>query len=145
VAASAAQALAYASELPVCRVSSLAALAVPELNPDRSVAVCLDARMGEAYVGIYKLVEGELICELEDQLVDPRAFRLTDIARDAIALGAGWKEWEDMLIGFEGAVINNRYPQAQDVLLSAERMYANNETVLPQEALPNYVRNKVTQ
>ena len=146
VAASAAQALAYAANLPVCRVSSLAALAVPVLDTTKRVVACLDARMGEAYTGIYRRDESGLVHnELADRLVNPQDYRLAEVAPDAVAAGTGWREWGDMLEGFNGEVHVECRPVASEVLQLAARMYADGQTVAPAEALPNYVRNTVTQ
>jgi len=146
VATSVAQALAYSVGLPVCRVSTLAGLAAPALADAELAAVCLDARMGEAYVGIYsKSQSGELIVEMEDCLVNPAEFRLSERAPDAVAVGPGWQEWEVMLEGFHGSVMSECHPEAAEILQLAKVMYAQGKTVQAAEALPNYVRNTVTQ
>ena len=146
VAASAAQALAYAGALPVCRVSTLAAVAAPLLDTSERVAVCLDARMGEAFTGIYSRDDsGAVVHELEDCLVKPEQFRLVDHAPDALAAGPGWQVWNEMLSGFNGDVLAECRPDATAVMQLADRMFADGQTVLAAAALPNYVRNQVTQ
>jgi tRNA threonylcarbamoyladenosine biosynthesis protein TsaB len=146
IAASAAQALAYAGALPVCRVSTLAALAAPLLDTSERVAVCLDARMGEAFTGIYSRDDsGAVVHELEDCLVKPGQFRLVDHAPDALAAGPGWQVWNEMLSGFNGDVRAECRPDAAAVMQLAGRMYADGETIVAAAALPNYVRNQVTQ
>ncbi len=147
VAASAAQGLAYAQDLPVCRVSSLEALAATALKvrPAPSIAACLDARMGEAFLGVYALdSSGHLQCELSDMLIDPQRFRLVDDHPGAFAAGAGWEEWPAMLAGHEAGKDSSVWPEAQAVLEIARDMYARGDVLKAYEALPNYVRDKVT-
>jgi tRNA threonylcarbamoyladenosine biosynthesis protein TsaB len=146
VAASVAQALAYSQSLPVCRISTLAALAAPAIQRDQPVAACLDARMGEAYVAVYKYGEGGgVIQELADRLVNPAEFKLADGFPGAIAIGPGWDVWATMLDGHEGEVRADVWPDASAVLGLAKNMYARGETVGAADAIPNYVRNTVTQ
>jgi tRNA threonylcarbamoyladenosine biosynthesis protein TsaB len=146
VAASVAQALAYAQSLPVCRISTLAALAAPAIQRDEPVAACLDARMNEAYVAVYKCDEaGRVVEELADSLVNPAEFKLADDFPGAIAIGPGWEVWATMLEGHKGEVHADVWPDARAVLGLAKDMYARGETVGAADALPNYVRNTVTQ
>ncbi len=147
VAASAAQGLAYAKEIPVCRVSSLEALAATALrvHPASTIAACLDARMGEAFLGVYAQdSSGHLQCELTDMLIDPQRFRLVDDHPGAFAAGAGWEEWPAMLAGHEAGKDGSVWPEAQAVLEIARDMYACGDVLKAYEALPNYVRDKVT-
>lgn len=146
VATSVAQSLAYAQSLPVCRVSTLAALAAPALQTEASIAACLDARMDEAYVAVYKSDgDGGIIADLSDRLVNPVDFRLADHFPGATAVGPGWDAWATMLDGHEGEVCVDVWPDARAVLSLAKNMYARKETIGAADALPNYVRNTVTQ
>lgn len=149
VGAAAAQALAFGSSLPVCRVSSLEILAqgAARAHGAKAVAACLDARMGEAYFGLYVADEaGVLEAEISDRLVDPAGFVLD--ARDTVfAAGPGWAAYPDLYqrnkSGLSGAD-PGRLPLAEDLLRLARRRFESGETIAPEAALPNYVRDQVT-
>ncbi|HJP03727.1 MAG: tRNA (adenosine(37)-N6)-threonylcarbamoyltransferase complex dimerization subunit type 1 TsaB [Chromatiales bacterium] len=151
VATSVAQALAYAQDLPVCRVSSLAAIAAGAAPAagGRPVASCLDARMGEAYMGIYKTGMPGLPTLLQaDQLVDPADFLLLQSEGNFIAAGPGWDAWPDMLErnrSLIDEVLPDTWPSATSVLAIAGNQYRAGEYVQAMDALPNYVRENVTQ
>lgn len=151
VAAAAAQALAYSQALPVCRVSSLAAIAA-EARPAGlagPVAVALDARMGEAYVGIYDVREGRPPVQLmSDRLVRPADFRLTIDGNNILAAGNGWQAWPEMSSNNADKLAEVQpdvWPHARSVLAIATTSFAAGNTVEPADALPNYVREQVTQ
>lgn len=149
VAASATQGLAYAQNLPVCRVSTLAALALNArvAAPDAAlVAAALDARMGEGYLGLYAVAaDGRLTAVAADRLVDPAVTRLQQLAADACAAGPGWAVYPQMLEGFSGDVMAEVLPTAAAVLGLAANQYAAGQATSAMDALPNYVRNEVTQ
>jgi tRNA threonylcarbamoyladenosine biosynthesis protein TsaB len=151
VAASVAQALAYALELPVCRVSSLAAIAAGAESAagGKVIASCLDARMGEAYMGIYATgTPGSPTLLQIDQLVDPAEFLLQQFNGGFVAAGPGWEAWPDMLERNReliDEVLPETWPSASCVLAIAGSQYRNGESVQAVDALPNYVRENVTQ
>ncbi len=124
VAVSAAQGLAYAANVPVVTVSTLATLAAGATTSDATIAASLDARMGEAYVGVYRFTNGTVTNELSDRLVQPNEFRLVDHARDAAAAGGGWAEFPEMLEGFTGEVRADAQPAALSMLTLAEQKFA---------------------
>lgn len=151
IAASVAQGIAYAQSMPVCRVSSLAAIAMgaSRAHTGINIAACLDARMGEAYMGLYSVgPEAQPRLLGEDQLVDPADFRFAGIDGPVMAAGPGWDAWPAMLErnrDLIDVVDVGIWPHASDVLLIAEHQFAAGECVRPEEALPNYVRVKVTR
>jgi len=151
VAAAAAQALAFSQDLPVCRVSSLAAIAVGAQRQgcDGPVAVAVDARMGEAYVGVYDVHDGELPVELlSDRLARPADFLLTPYADNIVAAGNGWQVWPEMRdnnAATLGIQMPDLWPDAISVLSVARIKFATGDVVKPADALPNYVRERVTQ
>lgn len=70
IAASAVQALAYAHQLPVVNLSSLALLAHSAQLAEGERAFCvLDARMASVYVAAYQMQAGKLQPLLEEQLL----------------------------------------------------------------------------
>ena len=62
-----------------------------------------------------------------------------------MAAGPGWESYPQMLEGFTGTVNTSVWPDAVAVLRIAQFQFAAGELVTAAEALPNYVRDKVTQ
>jgi tRNA threonylcarbamoyladenosine biosynthesis protein TsaB len=144
VAAAAAQSLAFAAAIPVCRVSSLAILAATagrELEVT-SVAVCLDARMGRAYVAHYTLEAGRgPAVEFADALVAPGSFTLPG-SLPFVAVGEGWQAYPAMLARHGSRLIAHQpgvRPAARDLLGLATRDFEAGEAVPATEALPEYL------
>ena len=149
VAASVAQSLAFGFNLPVCRVSSLAVLAAGarQRHEVHCVAACIDARKGQAYLGVYQFAEdGTISSVIADQLVDPLAYRL-EPDRPAFAAGPGWASYPTFA-GLQGRAITGSditvNPSAADLLALAQTQFRRGETVDAQSALPNYLRDRVT-
>lgn len=144
VAAAAAQAIAYARAIPVCRVSSLAVLAAGAARaPDAGwIATCLDARMERAYVALYRAVPGQrVVAEFPDAWIDPRDFLLPGIER-FVAVGGGWLAYPDLLARHGARVaasVPDLLPSAVDLLSMALADFRAGRTVLPHEALPEYL------
>lgn len=152
VGAAVAQALSFGAALPVCRVSSLAVLAFGAMREHdaKRVAACVDARMGEAYLGVWRHGPGGLVAELDDRLVRPGEFRLTEVGiaeRGLFAAGPGWAVHESLLSVSESRLSGvdiAAAPQAERLLSLAEAGFRAGRTVAPHQAVPNYVRDKVT-
>jgi tRNA threonylcarbamoyladenosine biosynthesis protein TsaB len=152
VGAAAVQALAYGAALPVCSVSSLEVLAAGamRLTGAATAAACLDARMGEAYLGVY-VDEGNesLRTVLPDQLVNPEQYVLAaGLPQPMFGAGSGWSAYPALsnanagrLSGIDGKLV----PSAVDLLHRARIRFDRGETLEPQAAQPNYVRNQVTR
>jgi tRNA threonylcarbamoyladenosine biosynthesis protein TsaB len=153
IAAAAAQGVAFAQSLPVCRVSTLAAMAVTAAEDSSGdatpVAVCLDARQGEVYMGLYGWEADGLPVALQpDALVQPAAMLLpTDHGR-MLAVGNGWSVWPEMQERNQVALTDcmpGIWPDALAVLSIARRQFERGLVVAPADAIPNYVRDRVTQ
>ena len=148
------QGLAMSADLPVVPVSTLAALAQGVISESKQVACAIDARMGEVYWALYQANEGEIM-----QLVGTERVCLPDSvnipATDPIAemgswlgVGSGWETYEtklrermgNTLIGFR----QGDYPSAEAVCTIAADAYQRGDTVDAAEALPVYLRDKVT-
>ncbi|MCP3999714.1 MAG: tRNA (adenosine(37)-N6)-threonylcarbamoyltransferase complex dimerization subunit type 1 TsaB [Gammaproteobacteria bacterium] len=148
VAASAAQGLAFAQALPVCRVSSLEAMAASVMREKSvlMVAASLDARMDEAYLGVYTMLgNGRLRCEFKDALINPKEYKLVARYPDAFAAGNGWEIWPAMLVDHNADADFTVWPRAFDVLELARNQFADGLSISAHQALPNYVRDNVTQ
>lgn len=149
VAVALAQGLGYARKLPLCPVSTLAGLAAGALRNTvaDAVACCLDARLGEVYVGVYRRdVDGGVQALMDDALLNPDAVSLPE--RTAfLAVGPGWAAYPQLatrlqtrLIGVEPELL----PSAADVARLARPRFLSGRVVSPAGALPNYLRDRVT-
>ena len=148
IAASVAQGIAFAADLPVLPVSDLAALAL-DLQREHNVeyvAAAIDARMGEVYWGYYKL-DAELGMRLlgEERVLPPATVPQYD-EYEWCGVGSGWASYGDQLRTRlkTGAVWPDRYPKASAVALLAERLWQSGQAVAAEHATPVYLRDRVT-
>jgi tRNA threonylcarbamoyladenosine biosynthesis protein TsaB len=150
VGAAVVQSLAFGVSVPVCRVSSLAVMAAGAIQRHGAslVATCLDARMGEAYVAVYAADDNEMISvRLEDRLVDPHEYEIVS-PQKFLAAGPGWAAFTDLRERHEARFDGTDFdllPSAEDLLPLARHYFSTGRTVAAAEAVPNYVRDKVTQ
>ena len=148
VGAAVAQALAFGAGLPVCRISSLAVLAAAAIDRHGvdCVAACVDARMDEAYVGVYRAADGGVTTVVADRLAAPGAGAL--LGDEAFfAAGPGWAAYPQLAADSAAPTTGSDHellPRAETLLRLAAGDYARGHTVVPHEAVPNYVRNNVT-
>jgi tRNA threonylcarbamoyladenosine biosynthesis protein TsaB len=144
VAAAAAQALAFAGGIPVCRVSSLAVLAAgaARVLGATAVGVCLDAHRQRAYAALYRTgAADEPWPEFADALVDPDDFSLPG-SGGFVAAGEGWQAYPRMRERHGAritAIDAGLRPSARDLLVLAARDLAAGRTVSAAQALPEYL------
>lgn len=144
MAAAAAQAIAFARSIPVCRLSSLAVLAAGAARTTgaRLVATCVDARMARAYAALYRVEAGKTPeAIVRDQLIHPDDFQLPGNDPFA-AVGDGWRAYPQALARHRsrvGTLDADLLPSARDLLSMAIVEYRAGRTVAPQEALPEYL------
>jgi tRNA threonylcarbamoyladenosine biosynthesis protein TsaB len=148
VGVAAAQALAFAAELPVCPVSSLAVLAVGAARRAgvTLVVAALDARMAEVYVGGYRIGAEDVDTVLDDCVADPTALAVPG-AEAFLAAGPGWAAYPDLARRFANRVLamdHSARPSATDLLVLAQRAFARGECVAASTVLPTYLRDRVT-
>ena len=158
LAASITQAIAFAHDLPVAAISSLAALAqgaYRQFGVSHCVA-SLDARMQEVYWGLYQADSNGLMCAIvDDQVCLPEQVTLAEAHRQQQwhGIGSGFDAYPDVLIPRLQSQLNvpsmpwsaNRLPQAHDVALLTKARALAKRLVPPHEALPKYVRNQVVK
>jgi tRNA threonylcarbamoyladenosine biosynthesis protein TsaB len=149
IAASVAQGVAFAMDLPVVAVSSLAATA-QQLADSVGVKRCIvafDARMGGLYLGIYEQGDDGLVTGLQpDQLLAPdQAPGVT--GGSWVGAGSGWKAHEGVLKARYGdhlsGVEPHAYPHGAALARLAARGLANGEGMPADRALPVYLRDRV--
>lgn len=144
MAAAAAQAFGFALGIPVCRRSSLAvmaATALREVDGD-TVGVCIDARMGRAYLAVYRRhADRGVVPVVADSLVDPASYRLP-VGEPFVAVGPGWGA-HAVLSERHAALISRIWPallpSARDLLNMARDDHRHGCLVTPDEALPEYL------
>lgn len=149
VGAAVAQSLAYGIGVPVVRVSSLAACAARarRIHAADSIVPCFDARMGEVYIGAYRGGDGDTLDNVvADCVADPQQFRLPpDLG--FFAAGPGWSVYPELAAHHDGQILgvdSTLLPTAVDILALAVGQFQAGETVAPEAALPNYIRDRVT-
>jgi len=149
IAASVAQSLAYGLGLSVCGVSSLELLAREAMRASGAarVACCIDARMQEVYVGAYERKDGSEVRPLmRDALLDPAVAQL-DLQGSLHGVGAGWVLYPELRHRHQELLVDvdaSLQPSAATLLAVAREHWEQGRLIAPVDALPNYVRNKVT-
>jgi tRNA threonylcarbamoyladenosine biosynthesis protein TsaB len=152
IAISVAQGLAFGAGLKIVPVSDLAAVAqrVAHAPDARRVLVCMDARMGEVYWGVFDLAADGLVeVSGKEQLSPPGDVQLSGSA-PWIAAGTGWAAYPEMTqrptqqAGEPLAVHDTLLPRAHEIAALARRQWRAGGAVSPEDALPVYLRDRVT-
>lgn len=154
VAAAMTQGLAYAADLPVAAISTLAAMAQGAWRETQSKRLlpALDARMGELYIGAYQLgAEGLMEPVMDDQLSKPDLIQYLPRGKDGEAavdwygVGSGYLYHENITVQFPQLSHweLNYYPQARDIADLAVTVIKNGGLVSAEQALPVYLRDSV--
>lgn len=148
VAVALAQALGYACGVPLCPVSTLAALAAAAFRSGdaRTVACCLDAHMGEVYVGTYARDDREVVRALHPDLLAAPAEVTLPGPGPHRAVGPGWAAYPALAQRLGGALDGSDpglLPSAADVLVLAAPLFRAGRTHPPALAQPNYLRQRV--
>lgn len=143
LAVSIAQGIALALDRPVAAVSTLAALALQAGDGD--VLAAIDARMGEVYLGGYRVAGDDVRVLLQEQVGDPASITL--------AAEAGWRGAGTGFAAADGALQSRlapgcvvdaaALPHAADVARLAAAMFARGDTCAPERVEPAYLRNNV--
>ena len=153
LAASVTQGLAYGASLPVIPISTLAAVAAAVFARDAEAThtlVCNDARMGEVYWAIF---DRELNLGAGGEQVSPPATVSQSVERYAefrwALAGRGLAAYPEIAHAWQttGRVTSlddRRLPSAREVALLGQAALAAGQTVSPHEAIPVYVRDRVT-
>lgn len=145
------QGLALGADLPVIPVSTLATVAqgACRTHGAGSVAVAMDARMGEVYWGCYRPRGGAVAAAGGDAVVAPGAVTLPAGDDAWLGVGTGYGAYgrplAERLDGAVTPVDPERLPHARDCLTLAEqRLAAGEHGVAAEDVVPSYLRNRVT-
>jgi tRNA threonylcarbamoyladenosine biosynthesis protein TsaB len=148
IACSVAKGLAYAQDLPLFPVSSLAAIAhevflTPDSVKNAAVLVMLDARMNQLYWGCFPR-QGFSSAAVEEQVsaaadVEPRTNDRLIVA------GVGYESYlQQLSFAVRGRISSQAiiYPKAEVMIRLV--LTGQIKAVSAAEALPSYIRNQVT-
>ncbi|HZF26754.1 MAG TPA: tRNA (adenosine(37)-N6)-threonylcarbamoyltransferase complex dimerization subunit type 1 TsaB [Steroidobacteraceae bacterium] len=150
IAISIAQGLAFGAELKVVPVSDLAALAQRGVSDARTILACSDARMGEVYwaeFGVGK--DGLVTAASPESLSRPEEVRVS-VSGPWVAVGRGWAAYPQLAPRLnEGrdtsvTIHDSLLPRAQEIARLAVRGWHQGAGVPPEQALPVYLRDRVT-
>ena len=144
------QGMAYALDLPVVPVSTLAALAqgVHREQGWQRIACAMDARMNEVYWGCYERnTDGLMVLRDEERVCAAQDTPLLD-GQDWYGCGSGWQEYAEPMSGRHPGVLATQaecWPHAQDIARLAVAALARGEGLPAEQALPVYLRDQVVQ
>ncbi len=147
LAASVAQGLAFAANLPVMGISTLRALAQEVLVEEgrSQVLVAQDARMKEIYWGEYRVDSvGIMQPIVPDKLIKPEV-ALVGSYYGFVGVGNGFDVYKDLFSQSDLPIIAKQYVRAKYVAELAVADFASGGMVTAEKALPIYLREKVVQ
>lgn len=147
IAAGVAQGLALGLDRPVVAVSTLAALA--QASGHARVLAAFDARLGEVYIGCYaRGADGLVTAVVADALAPPGAAPRPPAGWRGRGVGPGWAVHGEALQARLGAHVEavepDAWPRAGALARLAAAAHARGEAVAADQALPVYLRDRVT-
>jgi len=144
------QGLAYAVDLPVVPVSSLATLAQAvwlKLRHENVLAL-IDARMQEVYWARYEF-QGKAMVTAGEEQVGPVEQVMMGNGSVFYCVGSGSRQYQDQLQSRPGCQVledsTYDFPHAAVLAGLAINAYERNEVVRAEQLEPIYLRNQVTQ
>jgi tRNA threonylcarbamoyladenosine biosynthesis protein TsaB len=145
-----AQGIAFARQLPVIPISTLAAVAQRAIDEHgaKQVAVALDARMGEVYSAHYREEHGlAVLCDSE-QVCAPESFKPLDNSA-WFAAGTGWREYQTVLeANFDeqlSGLDTSLLPTAAAMAKLAKFEQEQGRSIPAEQAVPVYLRDNVAK
>ncbi|WP_455198938.1 tRNA (adenosine(37)-N6)-threonylcarbamoyltransferase complex dimerization subunit type 1 TsaB [Kaarinaea lacus] len=140
------QGIAFAADIPVIPVSTLAALAQGCEQQDRVLAA-IDARMDEVYWGVYRRrPDGLMAVEGEEQVVSPGEVPVPE-ADSWYGAGSGWDSYRQTLEIRCGDRLNiadgQLLPRAGAVARLGAADFQAGKMVSAEQAIPVYLRDQV--
>ena len=142
IAASVAQGLGYALDLPLIPISSLAALAqtLYGLHGWRQITVAVDARIQEVFLGSFQVgSDGLAVPAGKESLVSP-----SELASTAPEWCRGGNAWHVYSVPSSGAPSDTTsLPTAAAIIELAMPKFNQKDWVLPEDVSPVYLRDEV--
>jgi len=157
IAASVTQGLAFALQIPVLPVSSLAAMAQAQRLRASNIIVANDARMNEVYFATYSSScadqEGTsspcyVEVQIADSVIKPEAIDLSQLnPSQCLAVGSAWQVYADALSKRYPDIpyVADCYPRASHVAELALRDWRDGVRLSASQAQPVYLRDSVVQ
>lgn len=145
-----AQGIAFARQLPVVPVSTLAAVAQRAIDEHgaEKVAVALDARMGEIYAGHYIAQDGLAVSDDNEQVCKPEVL-MPMSGNDWFAAGTGWQVYaSELKTAFIGRLQHtdaSLLPTAAAIAKLAQQAASQGQTIAAEQAVPVYLRDNVAK
>lgn len=145
LAVSIAQGMALGLNIPVVAVSTLACIA-QACRHDGPIAVLIDARMDECYVGFYQKKEGLVHAIAPEQLLAPENIQLP-FAENWIGVGSGFASYANRIPSAVQSqmrcIDGNALPQAEALLYIAIAAFSAGKACAPEMIEPSYLRDRV--
>jgi len=153
IATGVAQGLAFAHDIPVIPISTLAAIAqlTFDNHQQQFVLAGIDARMNEMYWAHYQLGDNQLMTLVGQEKVSAaHTIKLSsDISSHWCGAGSAWESYREALNGNMGEQITECYadyfPRSSSLVKLAVAAFAQGKSVPASQALPVYLRNDVAK
>ncbi|MDR2877448.1 MAG: tRNA (adenosine(37)-N6)-threonylcarbamoyltransferase complex dimerization subunit type 1 TsaB [Chromatiales bacterium] len=149
IAAAVAQGVAFAADLPVVPVSTLAALAQDGVDDGagQRILTAMDARIGEVYWGAFEVgTNGLVVARDEERVCAPEEVSVPE-GDNWYGVGDGLSAYAEALTNAAGEALRSsdaaRWPRARAVARLAAHDYARELAVPAVAALPVYLRERV--
>ncbi len=142
------QGAAFAVDLPVVPISTLAALAQGAYREFGKIRIlsAFDARMDEVYWGCYQVKQGLVSLVGQEAVCSPDAVNLPT-GSSWVGVGTGWGSYQDRLSSRLGTQLEDSLPglycSAVDVALLAVDGFEKGLAVSADRAYPTYLRDNV--
>ena len=141
------QGLAFGAQLLTAGISNLAAVAQQAAKPGDRVLVCMDARMGEVYWGVFDCAPSGLVHEsMPEEVAAPERViaQMASSPSPGILAGTGFHAYPQLAaIATTAATFPDLLPRARDIALLGIREFEQGRGLKAAEAQPVYLRNQV--
>ena len=143
------QGIAFGADLPVVRVSTLAAMAQELFDrTEHNLAfTAMDARMSEVFWGVYQRGTDGFAQLQGQESVTPVSLIDCPVQQSGVGIGSAWavyaKELTERLAGRVSHYENNNLPRAALIARLGVQYFA--DAVPVEQAMPVYLRDKVAQ
>jgi len=152
IAASVVQGLAYANDLPVVPVSTLACQAQTALRKrivteSDLVLSMLDARINEVYWALFSFHDNLAKQSTEPAVCAPQDVQLDEAVAGLKGIGSGFRDRQllpDDLLSATIVIEADLLPTARDIIPLAEHEYAKGNSQKASEVTPVYVREEIS-
>ena len=145
VACGIAYGIAYANNLPIVGVNTLEALAL--LSKHENSISCIDARMGQVYLGIYQNRNNTITSLIEPGVFNPSELPKLPKIKKAIVIGSGLSLYKEELKSqysdIELEYFEDKCSLASAIGILSIGQFSNGFNL--KNAAPIYIRNKVAQ